>query len=216
MTLFLTFTLDLVAVSVLTFALYFPRHRRRELVVAYLGVNVGVLVVATALSSSTIGAGLGLGLFGVLSIIRLRSTELGQQEVAYYFASLAIGLLAGLAVTPLWLTATLSALVVLTLFVGDHPRMFARYRSQLMVLDSAFTDEKALVAHLERLLGATVHAVVVQKVDLVVETTLVDVRYRVGEDGRRPRPRTRGQADVTGQPAPTARTTGIMVAGAQR
>ena len=214
MTLFLTFALDLVAISVLTFALYFPRHRRRELVVAYLGVNVGVLVVATALSSSTIGAGLGLGLFGVLSIIRLRSTELGQQEVAYYFASLAIGLLAGLAVTPLWLTATLSALVVLTLYVGDHPRLFARYRSQIMVLDSAFTDETALVAHLEQLLGARVHAVLVQRVDLVVETTLVDVRYRVGAGGALSRGRAVSEPVEAGRAAQTS--SGIFVTGAQR
>ena len=37
-----------------------------------------------------------LGLFGVLSIIRLRSEELAQHEVAYYFAALALGLLGGL------------------------------------------------------------------------------------------------------------------------
>ena len=29
---------DLVAVAVLVFGLYFPRHRRRDLVAAYLGV----------------------------------------------------------------------------------------------------------------------------------------------------------------------------------
>ena len=80
---FVLFAIDLVAVSLLVFGLYFPRHRRRDLVVAYLGVNVGVLAVAGSLSSSTVGAGLGLGLFGVLSIIRLRSTELDQHEVAY-------------------------------------------------------------------------------------------------------------------------------------
>ena len=53
------FSIDLLAVSLLVFGLYFPRHRRRDLVVAYLGVNVGVLAVAGSLSSSTVGAGLG-------------------------------------------------------------------------------------------------------------------------------------------------------------
>ena len=89
------YLVDLVAVTVLAFGLYFPRHRRRDLVVAYLGVNVGVLAVAATLATSSVGAGLGLGLFGVLSIIRLRSTELSQTEVAYYFAALALGLLGG-------------------------------------------------------------------------------------------------------------------------
>ena len=41
----LLIALDLVAVLVLTFGLYFRRHRRRDLVVAFLVVNVGVLAV---------------------------------------------------------------------------------------------------------------------------------------------------------------------------
>ena len=152
MTSFLPYALDLAAVAVLTFVLYLPRHRRRELVVAYLGVNVGVLAVSSTLASTSVGAGLGLGLFGVLSIIRLRSDELAQQEVAYYFSALALGLLGGLPLTPLWATGALMALVVLAMYVGDHPRLLPRYRSQLMTLDRAFTDRTALVAHLERLL----------------------------------------------------------------
>ena len=41
-----------------------------------------LIAVTIVLSSSAATVGLGLGLFGVLSIIRLRSTELDQHEVA--------------------------------------------------------------------------------------------------------------------------------------
>ncbi|WNB85624.1 DUF4956 domain-containing protein [Cellulomonas sp. ATA003] len=192
--------LDIVAITLLTFALYFPRHRRRDLVVALLGVNVGVLAVSVALSSGTIGAGLGLGLFGVLSIIRLRSTELGQHEVAYYFSALALGLVGGLAATPLWLTASLMALVLVALWVGDHPRLLTRHRSRLVNLDVAITDDTALVAELERRLGARVHAAHVVKVDLVLETTLVEVRYEVPRGGAAPAP----APALTGRPGTPA------------
>jgi hypothetical protein len=191
MTTALPLALDLVAIAVLTFGLYFSRHRRRDLVVAYLGVNVGVLAVCLTLASTTIGAGLGLGLFGVLSIIRLRSTELGQNEVAYYFSALALGLLGGLANSSPWLTAGLMALVLGVVYVGDHPRLLPRYRSQLMNVDAAFTDHTALVAHLEGLLGARVHSASVQRLDLVLETTLVDVRYEL------PAQRSSRSADLT-------------------
>ena len=103
------FVLDLVAIAILTFVLYFPRHRRRDLVVSYLGVNIGVLAVAEAFTSTEVTAGLGLGLFGVLSIIRLRSFELDQQEVAYYFVALALGVLGGVPITPDWLAPALMA-----------------------------------------------------------------------------------------------------------
>ncbi|GIF35934.1 uncharacterized protein DUF4956 [Actinoplanes xinjiangensis] len=171
------FALDLAAVSVLVFGLYFPRHRRRDLVVAFLGVNVGVLAVAGSLSSSSVGAGLGLGLFGVLSIIRLRSTELDQHEVAYYFSALALGILGPLSGGPVWLTPTLMVLILLVMYLGDHPRLFRSYRRQVLVLDNAVTDHVALVAQLERILGARVHAATVERVDLVNETTVVEVRY---------------------------------------
>ncbi|MFJ4108983.1 DUF4956 domain-containing protein [Oerskovia enterophila] len=177
------YLVDLVAVLVLTFGLYFPRHRRRDLVVAYLGVNVGVLAVAATLASSTVGAGLGLGLFGVLSIIRLRSTELSQHEVAYYFAALALGLLGGLGTSAGWLGVAGSALILVVMAVADHPRLLRRHRSQVILLDRAFPDEVGLVAYLEQLLGAHVHSASVQRLDLVNDTTLVDVRYEVAPGG---------------------------------
>lgn len=170
--------IDLVAISILTFGLYFPRHHRRDLVVAFLGVNVGVLAVSMILGSSTIGAGLGLGLFGVLSIIRLRSDEIAQHEVAYYFSALALGLLTGLGTEVNPLTIGLMALIIAVMFVGDHPRLFGSYRQQTMQLDTAIADETQLTAHLERMLGARVRSVQVKHLDLVNDTTLVDVRYQ--------------------------------------
>ena len=178
------FALDLAAISVLTFVLYFPRHRRKDMVVAYLGINVGVLGVTQALASAGVSAGLGLGLFGVLSIIRLRSAEMDQEEVAYYFAALALGLLGGITVTPAWLTPALMVAVVGVIFIGDHPALFGSYRNQLMNLDAAYTDEIALRARLEDLLDAKVHRVYVRKVDLVNDTTYVEVRFQQLDGGR--------------------------------
>jgi len=177
------FLLDLVAVSILTFALYLPRHRRSDLIVSYLAVNIGVLAVAEALSSTNVTAGLGLGLFGVLSIIRLRSAELDQAEVAYYFVALALGVIGGVPITPTWLVPFLMAALLGALFVGDHGRLLDRYRSQRIKLDRAFTNEPALITYLEELLLANVHQVSVRRVDLVNDTTDVDVRYQLKSAG---------------------------------
>ncbi|MGP3918849.1 DUF4956 domain-containing protein [Nonomuraea sp. 10N515B] len=171
---------DLAAIAVLTFCVYFPRHHRRDLVVAFLGVNVGVLAVSMVLSSSTVGLGLGLGLFGVLSIIRLRSDEIAQHEIAYYFSALAIGLLAGLPESVSMLTAGLMLLIIAALYIGDHPRMFRRHRQQTVRLDVAHTDEEALRSHLEVLLNGRVTNLSIKQLDLVNDTTLVEVRYVAG------------------------------------
>lgn len=183
----LIIAIDLVAITVLTFVLYFPRHHRRDLVVAFLGVNVGVLAVAMVLGSSNVGVGLGLGLFGVLSIIRLRSDEIAQHEIAYYFAALALGLLAGLSATPTPLIVGLMALIIGALVVGDHPRLFQRHRLQTVRLATAQTDEALIRSQLADLLGSRITQLTVKHVDLVNDTTLVDVRYVVPRpDGLRP------------------------------
>lgn len=173
------FLLDIVAIALLVFGLYFPRHRRKDMVVAYLIINLGLVAVTAALSANGIPLGIGFGLFAVLSIIRLRSAELDQQEIAYYFAAMTLGLLGGLEVTPLWLGPGLMAAVLVALFVGDSPWLFARYRVQTITLDVAYADEGALIARLEELLGARVHRIKVRRVDLVEATTTVEARYEL-------------------------------------
>lgn len=176
-TTYLLLVADLVAILVLTLGIYFPRHRRRDLVIAFVAVNVGVLGAAIALTSSNVSAGFGLGLFGVLSIIRLRSTELGQIEIAYYFISLALGLVAGLGVEP-WITLILMAILVMAMALIDSRHILRGYQQQIIVLDHAITSESELHDHLHELLGATVHRVQVLRLDLVRDSTTVDVRYR--------------------------------------
>ena len=177
MTALILIAIDLVAMAALVFGLYFPRHRRADLVAAFLGVNVGVLAVTIILANSTVSA--GLGLFGVLSIIRLRSDQISQTEIAYYFASLALGLLTGMssAVTPL--LGGLIALILAALAFGDSKLVFGRYTSQAVQLDRAIADPAELKVALEQRLGASVASVNVVKLDLVNDLTLVDVRSKV-------------------------------------
>lgn len=168
---------DLVAIVILAFGIYFTRHRRRDLLVAFIGVNVGVLAVSVMLAGSSVALGLGLGLFGVLSIIRLRSSEISQREVAYYFASLALGLIAGLAADISPVALGLMAVIIVAMFVADHPRLLAGSRQLTMTVDRAIGDEGELTLHLERLLGGRVKNLTILQLDLVNDTTLVDVRY---------------------------------------
>ena len=174
----LILAVDLIAVAVLVFGVYYRRHRGRDMLLPLIGLNVGVLAVCAVLSGIDVGVGVGLGLFGVLAIIRLRSSEISHDEVAYYFASLALGLICGLQPTPQWLAPALSAGIVGVFALVDQPRMHARYRHQLVTLDAVYSSEAALVHRLEDLLSGEVQRIVVVSTDLVRDLTVVDVRYR--------------------------------------
>ena len=186
---------DLLAIALLVGVLYIPRHGRRDLVAAYIGVNVGVLAVTLLLSSSNnVGAGLGLGLFGVLSIIRLRSSSLAQGEVAYFFAALALGLLGGIK-SHLIIVAILMILILASLWVGDHPALMRYNRNQTVTIDRAISNEDELILELEDLLGAQIRSVDLKSLDLVNDTTIVEVHYRLHRRSRKAKPPARLEAD---------------------
>ena len=65
------------------------------------------------------------------------------------------------------------------LWFGDHPRLLRRYRTRHLTLDRAFLDEQQLATHLAMLLNAEIRRVNVRAIDLVEDTTLVEVRYEV-------------------------------------
>ncbi|PQZ94865.1 DUF4956 domain-containing protein [Arthrobacter sp. MYb227] len=169
---------NLVAMLVLVCVVYYRRHFRKDLVLAFFALNIGIFGVTMLLNGSGAGAGLGLGLFGILSIIRLRSDTLTQEEVAYYFISLAIGLINGLHPDPFWLSPALSFAMVLVMFLADHPSFAKRTFRQTVTLDKAYAQQDQLHAALGELLDARVLRTVVIELDLVRDLTIVDVRFR--------------------------------------
>ncbi|MEV8018794.1 DUF4956 domain-containing protein [Streptomyces sp. NPDC086554] len=178
--------LDLVAVTLLTFGVFYPRHRRRELVPAYLALNVALFAVVAALASAggDGGLALGFGLFGVLSIVRLRSDAVQHQEVAYYFITLVLGLLCGLPGLSLPMASGLAAVLLLVMYVADHPRLYAGDRRTVVTLDAVYREETALRAELARRLGEPL-GWTVQEVDYVRDLMVVEVRFRQPEPSGR-------------------------------
>ena len=112
----------------------------------------------------------------------------------------ALGLIGGLGTTSLALGVGLMAAIVAVVAFADSPRMLTRLRQQVVVVDRAIPDETMLVAHLELLLGGRVHSATIQRLDLVNDTTTVDVRYSVGAPS----------SDALPTTGPTIRTTSAV------
>jgi hypothetical protein len=174
--------IDIVAVFLLAYALYFRRHRRADLLLAYVALNIGIFVAMSLLSSVRIDVALGFGLFAILSIIRLRSTSVTQQEVAYYFVALVLGLTNGLDIGDRWLVVGVNALLLVTMFAVDSRPLRERTRRTDVTLDVVHADDASLVADLERRLGGKIKHHEVNDIDYVRGIMIVDVRYRPGGD----------------------------------
>jgi hypothetical protein len=171
---------DLLAIFLLAYVLYFRRHRRADLLLAYVALNIGIFVAMALLSTVQVDIALGFGLFAILSIIRLRSNAVTQQEVAYYFIALILGLVNGLGLDDRWLVGAMNGLLLLVMLVVDSTSLRDRGRRVDITLDVVHDDDAALVADLERRLGGRVTHHVVNEVDYVRDIMVVDVRYRAG------------------------------------
>ena len=63
-----------------------------------------------------------------------------------------------------------------------------RNRNQVVTLDRAISDENELITELEDLLGAHVRSVDLKSLDLVNDTTIVEVHYRLSRQPRTAKP----------------------------
>jgi hypothetical protein len=170
---------DLAAIFVMAYVLYFRRHRRADLLLAYVTLNIGIFVAMSLLNMVRVDVALGFGLFAILSIIRLRSSTVTQQEVAYYFVALVLGLVNGMNLSDRWLVGGVNVLLLMTMLVVDSRPLRDQARRMEITLDTVHTDNAALVADLERRLDGRVIHHVVNEIDFVRDTMNVDVRYRV-------------------------------------
>ncbi len=173
--------LNVAAITVLAYGLYFRRHRRRDLLMGYVAFNVSLFCVSAALGSAPLSIGVGFGLFAVLSIVRLRSDETTQAEIGYTMVSLVLGLLMGLPGLVFENKVLFAVLLVASMWIADHPVLlpYDRHQRFRVELEVVHTDPAALRADLESRLGGEVRHMIVQDVDWVRETTRVDVRVRM-------------------------------------
>jgi hypothetical protein len=175
---------DILAITIVAFAIYFRRHSRRDLLMIYTTLNVGLFVAMTVISLQETAIGVGFGLFAILSIIRIRSEEFTNSELAYAFISLIIALVNSLGVadaTPTlnegFFILILNVLAVLVVFVMDHPRLLRKVGHQQIILDTIHSNDQSLRADLEKRLNVRVLDYVIANVDYVREITVLNVRY---------------------------------------
>ena len=170
--------LDLLCIGIVVFGVYYRRHRRSDLALAYVAINVSLFCIAVLIvNQMRLGVAFGFGLFAILSIIRLRSEPIAPEEGAYYFVALVLGLINGMQFHNAPLARLLDLGIVGVMVILDNRLVTPRARRQIVTLDTVYPDETHLRMDLEARLGGKVRRLFVKETDYVRDTTVVDVRY---------------------------------------
>lgn len=180
--LFARFALDLAAMALLLFGMYYPRYRDKETVTAASLFNVFVFAVLAVLSSVEFSLAAGFGLFAILALFTLRSEQITKIEITYFFGSISIAVITAVLGTSLSFVLLMLALVLIGAYLLDHPRILQSEERIRLTLDRipspALSDPEALCRELSSRLGVVVLSTNVRSVDYITEMVVVDVYYR--------------------------------------
>lgn len=152
------------------------RRPRRGLFVIYTTFNIVLFCVLTVISVRHIGPAVGFGLFALLSIVRLRSEPFSNQELSYFFVALGLAIINGLRIQERWALPALDVVVLIAIYLVDHPALHWRTARQRVTLDTVIADPQALRDELTRRLAVEVVEFNVLEVDYVRDVMRINVR----------------------------------------
>jgi len=171
--------LDALSLLVLVGWLYRRRAAAPEMTMVFATLNIGLFAAVVAIGSGDFPVGVGFGLFGLLSLVRLRSAAFTTKDMAYTFTALVLALVNALPERQSWLAVVLDIVLLATVWLVDDSRARPQTRVMRVTLDRAVVEPGAVRLEVERRLGSPPLAVSVEQVDFVRETTVVAVRHEV-------------------------------------
>lgn len=179
--------LDVLAMLLLVGWLYRRRLAAPEMTLVFTALNIGLFAAVSSIGSGHFPTGVGFGLFGLLSLVRLRSTAFTLKDVAYTFVALVLALVNGLPGRDLALVVLLDVVLLSALWLVDETRSRQPVTRVLRVtLDHAVSSLEEAGDAVALRLAIVPLDVVVEDVDLVRETTRVAVRFAAPAGSWRP------------------------------
>jgi hypothetical protein len=171
--------LDVASMLVLVGWLYRRRVAAPEMTLVFTALNIGLFAAVSSIGSGSFPTGIGFGLFGLLSLVRLRSAAFTLKDVAYTFVALVLALVNGLPERNLLMVLALDVLLLAAIWVADESRSGRPSRVMRLTLDRVFTDLEGVNLELRERMAVEPLSVTIDEVDFVRETTRVSVRYTV-------------------------------------
>lgn len=174
--------IDILVMLFLVGVLYRPQQSVASMPLVLAALNGGLFAALAAITSGDFAAGIGFGLFGLLSLLRLRSAAFTIKDVAYTFMALILALVNGLPDRPFILLGAINAALLIVVLVADDTRSDPPTRVMRLTLERAYSDPAEARTLLDERLSVQIRSVVIDSIDYVRETTAVTVLYVADAD----------------------------------
>ena len=176
------FALDAAAMFTLIFGMYYRRYRDKELVTAAAMFNIFAFAVLSILSMVNFTVAAGFGLFAILALFSLRSEQISKSEITYFFGSIAIAVICSVQGSTLVFAGAVIALILISAFIIDHPRILRSAGGVKIVLDKidlhALSSPDAMRKELTQRLGVDVISFQITRLDYINDLANINVFFR--------------------------------------
>lgn len=175
------FGLNILAMLLLIFVLYYPRYRQKETAIAAALFNVFAFAVLSILASVQFSVAAGFGLFAILALFALRSEQINVSNIAYFFGAVSVAVISSIQGTQLEFVVLMLALVLIAVYLIDHPKILSNASQMRLILDyipeNLVSNPEGLKAELSEKLGVTVVSVRIINIDYVTETVRLEISF---------------------------------------
>lgn len=177
------FGLNLLAIFIFAYLIYYRRHQDRGNFTLFLTFNLFMFPFLNI--NFEISSQFAFTLFAILAVMRIRSTAFSKRELTYFFGAIAISVINAVGMENPVLLLVSNAFILLSAYVVDHPRLLPSaktHKTQLILHDfepALLANQDALLTKLSVLTRLTVKKADVRKLDLARKQVVIDIEYVV-------------------------------------
>lgn len=177
---FILLGINLAAVLLIIFLIYYPNNRKLDYIFTFLIFNVIIFLLTFVLNKVKISMGAAFGLFAVFSMLRYRTAGISMKDMTYLFIFIAIGLISAIQLEYAEL-AILNAVVIVVTFILDGNLFIKRELSKRVQYERIEmikpANQELLIEDLKERTGLNIHRISINKIDFLKDTASIRIYY---------------------------------------
>lgn len=178
---FIRFLIDLMSISVIVYAIYFPNYRKRDHFFTFFMFNIVIYMISYLLSKVEMSFGAAFGLFAVFSLLRYRTENISEKDMTYLLLFIAMGLVNATVKGTYFESVVLNLLLILAAWILDGGKVLKLEKTQLLQyerIENVRNDrEQILLEDLRQRTGLNIHKVSVVYIDFVKDSAELKIYY---------------------------------------
>jgi hypothetical protein len=178
---FMRLLVDVVAVSIIVFAIYLPNYKKRDHLFTFFMFNVIIYIITYLLSKVEMSFGAAFGLFAVFSLLRYRTENISEKDMTYLLLFIAMGLINSTVKGTYFESFILNGILMLVAWILDGGKLVKNEKTQTILYEKIelVRDDKVeeLRHDLMNRTGLQIHKVSVVHIDFLKDCAELKIYY---------------------------------------